>query len=251
MGECKRVLGNRRILAVLAVLMVLNVCLYIRQETRYQVYDPAEYSRRYQELVRECETGDPESQLNTLEKQLEEASNVSTAYSLIQYREQDPSLYELFLSSYGDNPDLMTMVETGVLPYSQKEASLRIAICNQMIGQLQYFIEYPQYLQKVKENAEQMSQVSIFGDPNSFSYKNIQKTVKDFAEMDGAVLSLGEDQAVTSLFQDKLADYSIVPFQLLVCASLLEERKKDFGVLSMPLPMGDCLWPLKGFFCYC
>ena len=226
MRECIRVIGNRRLILVLLLLLLCNVWLYIRQETQYQIYDPSDYSSRYQAMVKECGQGEPEEVLLKLNEQLNLASDVSLAYDMLEWKESNPSLYEIFLTGREEDTSFLEMLETENFPYSKEEAALQAAVCQQMIEQVQYFIEYPQYLQKVKENAEQMQKVSLFSDPDSFSYKNIQKTVADFSHMDGAVLSLGEDQAVTSLFQDKLLDYSIVLFQLLVCAMLLEERKK-------------------------
>ena len=105
------------------------------------------------------------------------------------------------------------------------ENYLRLQVGKQVMAQDTYLQGYGQYLHNIQTQAKKLQTVSIFGDPNSFAYKNTVKTAADFAPLLGVEVTFGHDLAVTKVFEDEWADYSCLLLMAAVCALFLAERK--------------------------
>lgn len=98
-------------------------------------------------------------------------------------------------------------------------------VSSQLQSQYSYLLSYENYLTGIDEDVKKLQAVSFFSDPNSAAYKNTVKTAEDFGTMKNVTLTAGHDLAVTRVFQDNLADYSILLLLGLVCGLFLSERK--------------------------
>lgn len=101
----------------------------------------------------------------------------------------------------------------------------------QLAAQYEYLLGYEDYLEKIEADVAKLQAVSLFADPSSTAYKNTVKTAADFAAMEGVEVTPGHDLAVTTFFEDKWADYSILLLICVVCGLFVAERK-------------DGLWPM-------
>lgn len=108
----------------------------------------------------------------------------------------------------------------------QPENYLRLQAGDLVVAQVEYLQGYDQYLRNIQTQAKKLQSVSIFGDPDSFAYKNTVKTAEDFAPLLGVEVSFGHDLAVTKVFEDEWADYSCLLLMAAVCALFLAERKE-------------------------
>lgn len=161
--ESRRVFSSRLFLAVLAGLLVLNAFffLYARPDGQadQQIYG-ADYHRIYQS-----------HEGLTLEEAVQWCRDYEQA-------EQDRLLAGEWVYD-GDKER-----EKGIV------AELK--------GQYEYLLGYDDYLGNIQKQAKLLQTVSLFGDPDSISYKNTVKTSEDFAALDGIQVTAGHDRAVTS-----------------------------------------------------
>lgn len=96
----------------------------------------------------------------------------------------------------------------------------------------QYLADYPDYLARVQEQAYKMQASSIFGgDPNSFVYRNILKTARDFAHCSADCIRLGNDRAIQGWLESDWADWGFLAGIILLVMSFLEERKKGLNAV--------------------
>ena len=58
-----------------------------------------------------------------------------------------------------------------------------------VIKEVKACAEYDSYLDGIDEQARKMTGISLFAEPDSFSYKNIAKTPNDFAHLKGSTLA--------------------------------------------------------------
>ena len=66
--------------------------------------------------------------------------------------------------------------------------------------ELQAYLDYyPEYLINTLQNAEDLQLLNFFGDKNTFSARNLEKTVSDFASMQEVTLDAGENRGVVLL----------------------------------------------------
>ena len=98
-------------------------------------------------------------------------------------------------------------------PYTEAAANRAM---EQLQAQYEHLLSYENYLTGIDRDAKKLQSVSLFSDPDSFAYKNIVKTAGDFQAMQGVSVTHGHDLAVTDVFEDRWADYSVLLLTLVV-----------------------------------
>ena len=93
--------------------------------------------------------------------------------------------------------------------------------------QAEYIADYPAFIASMEENAKTMQSVSIFNDKNSFAYRNIIKTPKDFAHLQDIPLSFGNDTGLYALTRHKITDYFLMALLFLLCIFLFSAEKEN------------------------
>lgn len=121
--------------------------------------------------------------------------------------------------------------------YDGPEEELRI-VAQQLQSQYEYLMGYDDYLTKIETESERLRSVSLFADPNSTGYRNTVKTAKDFRDLKGIAVTPGHDLAVTTFFEDKWTDYSIILLICLVCGLFMAERKAGLWPMIHAAPRG-------------
>lgn len=108
-----------------------------------------------------------------------------------------------------------------------------------LLAQAEHLQDYQAYLDRVQKQAQQMQATTIFGgDPNSFLYRNIVKTAKDFAGCSAEGICLGNDRALQDWLEFSLADWGFLAAILLLVMSFQEERKKGLAAIIRSCPAG-------------
>lgn len=111
-------------------------------------------------------------------------------------------------------------------------------LMKQLQAQYDHLAGYEKYLADIQKNAKRLQTVSLFSDPDSFSYKNTVKTAEDFAGLSAETVTIGHDLAVTKVFDDNWTEIiSLIPI-FLVCGLFLLERRKGLHVLVHATPAG-------------
>lgn len=114
----------------------------------------------------------------------------------------------------------------------------RYEVIQQITTQYEYLLGYEDYLDKIDADAAKLQSVSLFADPDSVAYQNTVKTAEDFHSMAEVSVSMGHDLAVTEVFADKWADYSIVILICVVCGLFVAERKEGLWPMIYAAPGG-------------
>ncbi|MDO4544206.1 MAG: hypothetical protein Q4C01_06590 [Clostridia bacterium] len=220
MRELRRVLIGKAALFCMAVLLLLQGFLYLQEQTSGGAEWRAQYNEAYADVLARLEGLEPAESLELL-AELEQVADA--CYSLLVSEGEN---YEYFRERYMEEcPDVVAAVESGSPPMGSDEAWAIESACKDLAVQVEYLLEYEGYYDSILENALRMEHLSIFSDPDSFSYKNIQKTKDDFAPIADTVVSLGDDRAITSLFDSQLGDFFIIIWVAVLCTGLLSERK--------------------------
>lgn len=188
MNEYKRVFADKKIIALLILSAVMTLFFFCReQETAYR-----KYTDRFQMSVRELFHS-----------------------------------YDTFLDDYRS---LSVEEASDRLDDWYQEHALSATDCEKHIykwlfSSLTYCREYPDYLETIQKQAENMNTISIFSQPNSFSSRNIQKTAEDFFPLSHLTLSVGIDEGITRFLSFRLADYAALLMMVIISWQLLAERK--------------------------
>ena len=98
--------------------------------------------------------------------------------------------------------------------------------------QIAYINSYPDFIDQMYDRAKAQSSSSIFGDENSFSYKNLYKTANDYSGLKNTELSLVNSDAFIATTKYSLTDIFVIAIVLLICVYLFQyEREK--GLYSL------------------
>lgn len=105
-------------------------------------------------------------------------------------------------------------------------------------SQAEHQAGYSEYLSGIQSQAERLTQISIFGDKNSFSNKNILKTAADFTALDGVSLKFGNNYSLELWLGFIPADFLFVGGIIVIVLGFLEERKKGLWSVVRSCPNG-------------
>ncbi|MFA7673283.1 MAG: hypothetical protein WCY62_05470 [Clostridia bacterium] len=252
MQELKRIIVSRTNIICIAFLIFVNIFIFFwESDPGGDRYTLSEYTSHYTQVMNTCKAMDNAeaiSYLNNLKLQSEGKIFIPDWLNS-KDMERKELLAEYYYKKYGEQ--MINDIENGKVDISEQavnKAYITIDVCNKLIEKINYLIEYPEYLNTMRENAENMKTVSIFSDPNSFSYRNIIKTVNDFSSIHITEISLDNDLAITSLFTDSISDYSILAYMMVIVLLLIQERKKGLWPLIYAYPEGRSTLAAKRVF---
>ena len=98
---------------------------------------------------------------------------------------------------------------------------------------------YPEYLNSIKEQTKNMSAVSIWGDSDTFSYRNIQKTPHAYESLSAEPLPLAPSFGLENTFTSPMTDLmGIFLVFLCVCGIILKDREQGMTPLLSSMTNG-------------
>lgn len=143
---------------------------------------------------------------------------------------------EEYLTAISDYPYLQGKADSPQTFWRASEAYLKYL--GYIGSQAKHQAGYGEYLSGIKSQAEKLSQISIFGDKNSFSNKNVQKTAADFAALDGISLRFGNNYGLELWLGFSPADFLFVGGLIVIVLGFLEERRKGLWSVVRSCPNG-------------
>lgn len=181
----------------------------------------------YETLIDECEKSENKEAFvksKQLEIQIalrllrlaENGGDVASDASALKYREEHPEEF----------------AKASELNHTADELNNMSLMVSDISSQLSYIESYDEFITNMKTRAEEQSGFAIFAKPNSFSYKNIQKTPVDFERVAYVTPNLGNNKALEVSTTFELTDYLLLVLILLVCIAVFTvEREK--GLYSL------------------
>ncbi len=233
MREARRVIFHRAAVFMLFLLTATGGVLFwlYTQSSIVSKEYPNIYTKRYHELIDEFAARSPDKITSgELDGRIKAANEISNICFHLKLFGRDGTFEEML----AEHPEYKEALESGALQRYVDEPLLAQAerdALETIKTQISYLNEFNSYYSTIKNNAERMQRTSVFGDPNSFAYRNTVKTVKDFAMIDGAHGTLGDDRAITSVFDDPIADYLMLAFMTVISVLMLAERKSGLWQL--------------------
>ncbi|MFG6327250.1 MAG: hypothetical protein K1W00_10400 [Lachnospiraceae bacterium] len=90
----------------------------------------------------------------------------------------------------------------------------------------EYIREYSNKYENIKKNADMLLKGKEYSAPDSFSGRNIRKTLKDFAVVDAIKVTKTDETAANRLIGFRFTDYAMIIFTISIIMSMYDERKK-------------------------
>lgn len=95
----------------------------------------------------------------------------------------------------------------------------------------QYISQYPEKIRAVQENKEWLEAFSVFADKDSFAWKNIEKTARDYSKLEDIKVAALPNQEIGALFTYNLSHYCIFAFGVWLILLFAAEKKSSMELL--------------------
>lgn len=129
-------------------------------------------------------------------------------------------------------PDLD--IEAGYLLYLRNFYSEQ-KLLNDMYDQVSAVAHYGEYLNGLEEEAKIMTSSSLFGNPGTFSYRNIEKTPPVYEHLKGTVLPAEDSEGVLLATESRITDLLLLCLIFILALSMLI-GERDSGTLLLIKP---------------
>lgn len=230
--ELKKVLNKRIFLVVVALCLVINgFLLYSSQNTEennlrltysdeygkmLDEYSSMPFDDAKKQIENELLAYEISGRLESLAQADNEELIESYTYELEEYRKSNPEAYK----------KAVEMSESG------EESFWKNSFLYDISQKIEYINSYPDFIGEMYDRAKAQSASSIFGDENSFSYKNLYKTADDYSGLKDTKLNLVNSDSFTATVKYGLTDFFVIAVVLLICIYLFGyEREK--GLYSL------------------
>lgn len=230
--ELKKVLNKKIFLIVLALCLVINGFLLYSSQNSEENNLRITYSDEYGKMLDEYSS----MPLDDTKKQIEDellAYEISGRLESLAQADNEELIesYTSELEEYRkNNPEAykkaVEMSESG------EESFWKNSFLYDISQQIEYINSYPDFISEMYDRAKAQSASSIFGDENSFSYKNLYKTADDYAGLENTELRLVNSDSLTATVKYGLTDFFIIAVVLLICIYLFG-YERDKGLYSL------------------
>lgn len=230
--ELKKVLNKKIFLIVLALCLVINGFLLYSSQNSEENNLRITYSDEYGKMLDEYSS----MSLDDAKKQIEDellAYEISGRLESLAQADNEELIesYTSELEEYRkNNPEAykkaVEMSESG------EESFWKNSFLYDISQQIEYINSYPDFIGEMYDRAKAQSASSIFGDENSFSYKNLYKTADDYAGLENTELRLVNSDSLTATVKYGLTDFFIIAVVLLICIYLFG-YERDKGLYSL------------------
>ncbi len=95
----------------------------------------------------------------------------------------------------------------------------------------EYIDGYEDYVKSVHENVDMMQENPLFGEKDSFVYRNLIKTGKDYAKLDGVLPVAGENRGIVTLLNFNLTNFVLLLVGIYIVLCFMAERQKGLYLL--------------------
>lgn len=224
MNEFRRLI-NRKVVIGFIALLVINVSLYVYQQTKGAGLKELRFETvQRQWCVDYYGDYDIEAAINAVNSDIE---------GILTYRKADKqgTVVESEVQAdaeTGEESDVQIGAETEVLEkyksLSEREQLLFLTVLRDIESQLEYIKKYPEDMKQIQTNAQQLMTFSIFSDKNSFTYNNIVKTGKDFEKVADVSLYLVNNKATGSFVNYYYTFYFALIMMVFIIYGLSGER---------------------------
>ena len=172
--ELRKIFQNRLFVVLFILMFFLNGYLFWNEQKSNQYF--IDIREEFEELELQMKDVPREQAIKEAEMKLQELENIQILIGLLATGEENTILldsiaeetWRQYQDKYNCNQDA---INKDALLYSE------------LLRQIEYQNEYFEYIDGMEEEACRLSEVSIFHQNGTFSYRNILQTPKDFQSL--------------------------------------------------------------------
>lgn len=205
--EIKRVLLNRRWLAIGLLMLVLNLVLYGKTQADVLGVSLPSYAIYTNEWAQEISNDTPLVALAKTQSAIAECNSWQLAGFLVENKANDATI-EYYRNNYPDIDAQILAVQNG---NGQQIDRANIIALERWQARLCYHTGYSNEISRIVEQAKTIQSNPRLAPPASFTYRNAVKTSADYASIQTVSLTLQANDVVSSVITNP------VPLLLNIC----------------------------------
>ena len=221
-NECVKAFCRRSTIGIFLALTVINgVLLWVNESSKKdQLYTAAQYKAVY-DSIKGMDANDVFEKLTQKQDELQIMERLSFGEDISYYDKDNDT--EKLIEKYNSK---------AYLEYTDNIFTEQQLISD-VLKEVQACAEYDGYLDGIDQQARKMTGISLFADPDSFSYKNIAKTPSDFAHLKGSTLTPAPSKGVDMATGFQVTDIAAFLMIMTVVVTIVtREKELDQIVLS-------------------
>ncbi|HZK34716.1 MAG TPA: hypothetical protein VFD33_05340 [Bacillota bacterium] len=211
-------LFNKRRLLVITLLLALVCVLMTARQPANDFYSDSAIKRLHNDLV---ELTDKEESTFLADRVFE--YEVYTALNWDTYGDttiENPRALE-YIGAYNEN---------GVPLKYTEHLFAETQLYRNTLNRVNEVIAYDKYLDTIEQQGEQMLSISIFGEKNSYEYRNIQKSLAAYRRLKDITPTYDISSGLTPAINNQMADiFALVSLLMAVAVLIIEEKEKGLS----------------------
>lgn len=243
LGELVKAFCKKSTIGIFIVLAMLNgVLLWVNENQKNDTYSAAQYKAAFADLEG-ISTEQAYEQVDLQLQKLQLIDRLSFGEDISDTFKQYPEI---------DSEELMKEYKNkSYLRYTNDNFSEQ-QLLKDILAEVESCAKYEEYLKGIDETARKMTGISLFADPDSFSYKNIAKTPADFAHLKGSTLKVAPSKGVSMATGFLATDLiGLLMIMTIVVTIVTREKEQNQIVLSRTTYKGrSALGISKLFICF-
>lgn len=223
LGELVKAFCKKTTVGIFIVLAVLNgVLLWVNENQKNDMYTTAQYKAAYADLEG-LSAEQAYEQVGLQLQKLQLIDRLSFGEDISETLKEYPEI---------DGEQLMKEYKNkSYLKYTNDSFSEQ-QLLKDVLAEVESCAKYEDYLTGIDETARKMTGISLFADPDSFSYKNIAKTPGDFAHLKGSELEIAPSKGV-EMATGFLATDLIGSIMIMTVVVTIVTREKELNQIAL------------------
>lgn len=183
----KAVLKKSTLGIFLALIILNGLLLWVNENQKNEFYTSEQYKSVYADLYN-MSADEAFNEIDSQYRKLQLFDKLSLGEDITDILTENSNINkEQLLKEYQNKSYLKYTNDSFAEQYLLKDVLTEIESCT----------KYENYLNRIDETADKMTGISIFAEPGTFSYKNIEKTTDDFRHLKGSELKIGVSKGVS------------------------------------------------------
>lgn len=187
-NELVKAFCKKTTISIFIALTILNgVLLWVNENQKNDTYTASQYKAVFADL-KGMSPKEAYDQINAQSQKLYLFDRLSYGEDITDVLAENPEINANRLLSEYKNKSYLKYTSDS---FSEQH------LLNDILAETESCAKYEDYLKGIDDKAKKMTGISLFSDPNSFSYKNIEKTPEDFAHLKGSTLKIAPSKGVS------------------------------------------------------
>ncbi|MEK5040273.1 hypothetical protein [Sporosarcina sp. FSL K6-3457] len=225
-------LGTKRIIfGMIGILLLASCGLYLQTEWKKHSNVIAVIDE-LDRLVIEYQHLTPEEGWKQTNILVDELNFYSFMSKEALFGEHVPELKKKLDEQKRENPDAVKRYNASDYAKDKELLSKDLLLYEELRAQFQAIKDHPSFLNEMQEKAVDLLSVSIFQKENSFSYRNILQTLKDYKPLESIKLQIGLENGLVSSTRFSPVDLCMVVISYML-AFYLFYYEREVGLLGL------------------